>query len=125
MTKELESLIRKAKELSEKATPGPWKTKQDFQDWGFPYTYLIHRYEHETFPLQVNDRGVVVCVNNTPENRGYCEKTKADAEFIAASRTMVPELATALEEALKQIKELKSEIESRDESDLERRLFCD
>ena len=91
----MKDLITEARELCEKATQGPWEwTVSD--DFG-------SEIEAE------NLKGVIGLEDDYP---GYPEcgehlimnLSKADAAFIARSRTLIPELCDALEKAQKRIK---------------------
>lgn len=73
------------KELSEKATPGPW---------------IFERVSHEPdyFTYERNDDTgyISICENDYNERM----KAKFDSDFIAASRTAVPELIAEVERLL-------------------------
>lgn len=73
--------IKRLKELSEKATPGPWEAVWLGRD---DHASEVH------FAYEMR-----VCL--MPSNGG--ERSGNDAEFIASARTAVPALLTALDEA--------------------------
>lgn len=82
-------------ERAENATKGPWETMCLFGSWDLP--------------VQINDMkdNTIVKVDTD------CRNVVSNCNFIAASRTDVPELARRLKkacEALKQYKEVISEI---------------
>lgn len=85
----MSELIQQARELCEKATPGPW----EYRDNGFD--------------------GVIYGADDTRIVGGEpCEgriEPGPDAQFIAASRTLVPQLCDALEAAQKEIELLKTQ----------------
>lgn len=64
----MNDLIAEARELCEKATPGPWKVV-----------------ENKSFAVQSDDKNIASCFRRENE------------EFIARSRTLVPALCDALE----------------------------
>ena len=83
----MNDLIKQARELCEKATPGPW---YNFGDW------MIH-----TEP-DIEHNGI--------HNEKTIGTVRANnAAFIAASRTLVPQLRDALEAEQKEIEQLKTQ----------------
>ena len=69
-------LITEARELCEKATPGPWEVvgKDAWRIEGFPQVEM-----------------------NTPDGKYFPVHNDTDAAFIARSRTLIPALCDALE----------------------------
>ena len=95
-------LIAKARELDAKATKGPWSSRKDYFDRNetsrdaryevFPHTNGLKRPEDG-----VGDwTALASCESYEPKN-------KANADFIAAARTLLPDLANRLEAARKAI----------------------
>lgn len=87
-------LANRALELAEKASSG-WNfvDTTGAQPYDVFYTYEVHGDEHYD--------------DNGNDSTTICGTSKiCNAKFIAASRTLVPELAQALLEALEKIKEL-------------------
>jgi hypothetical protein len=85
---DLSSLLAPIREREAAATEGPWETH--FSDEDYPpvdYSIITSRYGDE-----------VVCFDNH-ERKAGCQLATitADAEFIAASRTDVPRLLSALD----------------------------
>lgn len=79
-------LIQQARELCEKATPGKWTIKTERGDY-----VAVHR------------TGTPICALSS---LNCVETNKANAAFIVASRTIVPQLCDALEAAQKEIRRL-------------------
>lgn len=97
------NLITEARELCEKATPGPWEEGYGKGVTG-PTAACFVEIENKSGMGMVSKPGEVfagefyggvICM--TAINRSY------DAAFIARSRTLIPELCDALEKAEEQI----------------------
>ena len=84
-----EELIVKARALAEKATPGPWIFRVDAEDHG-------HVDDDHGCPIALIEFG---------------ETSNGDAQFIAESRALVPQLADALEAALVLIRQSRDELD--------------
>jgi hypothetical protein len=82
-----DEIVRAARGLCEKATPGPWKSKETAD---YSEIYDNHSWGKALNPLAM--------VGSNLE----------DAAFIAASRTIVPQLCDSLEAAQKENEELKN-----------------
>lgn len=83
----MKDLITEARELCEKATPGPWEA-----NW-------------------LDDCFIEPRICMIPANGCYdYDKFEANSEFIARSRTLIPSLCDALEEEQKQNKQLLQEL---------------
>ena len=89
MSEDLYALLREWKALEAAATPGPW-----FADG----SCLMHDVRHADLDHDFR----VSLLNGTDgvDVPGWCESA-ADAEFIAASRTIIPRLIAAVEAVLK------------------------
>jgi len=77
-------LIKRARELAEKATPGPWDNR-------------CREFSNSERPRHVwAEYGWIASIYSP------LDSSVPDAEFIAESRTLVPALADALEKALEE-----------------------
>jgi hypothetical protein len=102
------ALIEEAMRLGAEATPGPWKagrsdmTSYELEGGPFKNVYAaderggVHHVTGETLPYVVA--------------RGEGDECHANATLIARARTLLPELADALEAALRKIEWLEGVI---------------
>ena len=82
-------LIREARELCDKATPGPWEVKFHNEDFG-------QGYGETTFFVDMGGTLLKIGIADSAET--YAKHNALNA-FIARSRTLIPELCDALEKA--------------------------
>lgn len=98
----MKDLITEARELCERATPGPWEWNKDrFHDG---YSGITGKDNEEVlFPN---------CCNDGDDGAAWFEDFpgEADRDFFIRSRTLVPELCDALEKAQEQNKQLLYEV---------------
>lgn len=84
-----EKLIAEARELCEKATPGPWEVKLHNEDYG-------QGYGETTFFVGMYSELLKIGIADSAEK---WEKYSTLAAFISRSRTLIPALCDALEQA--------------------------
>jgi len=85
----MKDLIKEARELCEKATPGPWKVKLHNEDYG-------QGYGETTFFVDIDGTLLKIDIADTAEKYA---KYSALSTFIARSRSLIPELCDALEKS--------------------------
>lgn len=84
-------IIREARELCERATPGAWEWKMSKEYYGdIEATYMVSPSE-VVIELENDYPGYPECGEHL-----IMQLTKADADFIARSRTLIPELLDLL-----------------------------
>jgi len=95
--------LEEIRKLADAATPGPWS----WNSYSFIASYTAPREQLENFWDGEGDMSELpICrVENTVRGRQHGDETfttwqRANAEFIAASRTLVPFLVDALDLAL-------------------------
>ena len=88
-------LITEARELCDKATPGPWEVKFHNEDFG-------QGYGETTFFVDMG--GTLLKIGIAEAAEKYA-KYNALSAFISRSRTLIPELCDALEKAEEQNKQ--------------------
>ena len=96
----MKDLITEARELCEKATPGPWEVNLHNEDYG-------QGYGETTFFVNIGGTLLKIGIADTAEK--YTEYSTLST-FIARSRSLVPELCDALEKADEQNKRLLHEV---------------
>lgn len=95
----IETLIQRVRELDKAATPGPWKVA--YRDCG-GYDCMTHAYQVGPVRLDWADYGQQRCdYSSDPEATEPARQAKAEAEFLSFARTALPQLADALEAALR------------------------
>lgn len=112
-------LIKQARELCGEATPGPWKVengKDVFTELGADNGNGAHAAQNDAWQVADCDpeSGTGWCIDLNADgaiNWGAL-KSKSNAAFIAASRTLVPQLCDALEAAQKEIAGLQKQIDT-------------
>ena len=87
---EMKTTAERARALAQAATPGPWEWPADHCDW---------------FTVVTIKDATVFDINVDSEGRSE-EEAHADAEFVARSRDLVPQLSEYVLQLLRRIEEL-------------------
>ena len=103
----LRAAAQEARERAQKATAGPWKVETDTDGDGEPFG---HWWTYVRGVEQATDRGRIIFRYDDD----YGTDQAADAGFIAAARSDVPKLASAVLDLAEEVQRLQANVHSLD-----------